>query len=401
MSVFKGNIILLIFVALFFGLPFFAFASATEGRIDRTYKYGWSNNIGVINFAPTDESGSYQGLVVTDSSVTGAAWSNKFGWISFGPFLNGSGGGVANTKEGVLSGYAWGKNLGWINFSGVTINSQGQFTGKTTNNNIVGMINFDLVRCTDCGVKTDWRPESVRSGSGLPMDAFVFPVAPTSGFSVLINNSDVFTKNLTVELKLQGGSNVKKMAISNFPNFENAVQEDYQTTKIWNLSAGDGLKTVYVKFYTQYGQQSQIVSGSIILNTQPPEIIIDSGAGAGAGVGTGTGTGTGPVAWPFVQPAVGQSGVISAYPISEEPVSAEGPSVEKKEEPKSEIKTSNKTPTSLKNNWSIWLIEPIQKFILLLFYWLTEKVTLLWWSIFCGLMILFTILIFMFVKRRN
>lgn len=260
-------------MAFLVGLPFFALASITNGTIDGTYKYGWSNNIGVINFAPTGNGETYQGLVITDSSVTGHAWSGVYGWINFGPFFNNSGGGVSNTAQGVLLGYAWGQNLGWINFSGVVINSLGQFTG-TASGDIVGTINFDFIQCTGCGVKTDWRPVSARptsGGGGLPAVVYMPPIAPASGFSILINNGQTHTDNPSVTLQLNAGSDVKKMAISESPNFESASQEDYQPTKIWNLSAGDSIKTIYVKFYTQYGQPSQVISNSIILGNKVVE----------------------------------------------------------------------------------------------------------------------------------
>jgi hypothetical protein len=182
MAYIKNKNIFLFFVAILFCLPFFASASVTNGTIDSVYKYAWSNNIGWINFAPTGDSSSYKGLVVTDSTIAGYAWSNEHGWINFGPFVNNTQGGVKNTADGVLSGYAWGQELGWINFAGVSINSSGQFTGKATGDS-VGIINFDLTKCTDCGVRTDWRPASVRpvatGGTSGSHGGRLFPVINT------------------------------------------------------------------------------------------------------------------------------------------------------------------------------------------------------------------------------
>jgi len=155
-------------VTIFLSLPSAIFASTTNGTIDSTYKYAWSDQIGWINFAPTSNGTTYAGLIITDSSVTGYAWSKEYGWINFGPFQNNTDGGVKNTSAGVLSGYAWSKSLGWINFSGVVISMSGQFTGKAQGD-LVGTINFDLTQCTNCGVETDWRPinfrESYRGGN--------------------------------------------------------------------------------------------------------------------------------------------------------------------------------------------------------------------------------------------
>ncbi len=98
----------------------FVLASTTNGKVDSTYKYAWSENIGWINFGCANCSVS-----ITNSVITGYAWSNSYGWIN----LNPSSSGVVNNSDGVLSGQAWGNNTGWIDFSGVTIDSSGYFNG--------------------------------------------------------------------------------------------------------------------------------------------------------------------------------------------------------------------------------------------------------------------------------
>ncbi|MBU4205050.1 carboxypeptidase-like regulatory domain-containing protein, partial [Patescibacteria group bacterium] len=194
--------------------------------------------------------------------------------------LNPSTSGVANNNEGTLSGYAWGENTGWINFSGVTINSEGQFTGAATGD-VVGTINFN---CSGCEVKTDWRPVSIRGGGGLPSGAYS---APTPPFRILINNGAATTNSQIVTLKFNVGNNTARIAISNTADFKDAVQEDYHPQKPWDLcgrqeeicknlifpSIGLSLR-VYVKFYTQYGQASEVLSSSIIFDNQPPVIEI-------------------------------------------------------------------------------------------------------------------------------
>jgi hypothetical protein len=245
---------------LFFCLPNFGFASTAEGVIDSGSKYAWSNKIGWISFNTTG-AGS---IKVTDTALTGYAWSKNFGWINLGP----AGSGVKNNGSGSLSGYAWGQNVGWINFNGVTINSVGQFTGRATGT-FVGEINFD---CDSCKVITDWRTESARGGGGLSGGAYSAPVATAVSFT--INNGQAITSNLNVSLSLTAGIDVASMAISNSENFENVTQESFQKTKTWQLLPGDGQKTVYVKFYTQYGQPSQTLQSIIILDTTAPELAI-------------------------------------------------------------------------------------------------------------------------------
>ena len=274
----------------------FIFASITDGTIDSTYKYAWGENIGWVNFGPPPGN-----VHITDSGLSGYALSETIGWINLDN--------VTNDGQGNLSGFAWGENIGWVNFAptngGVIINSSGEFTGSALEENI-GWIIFNCN--TSACVKTDWRPQSARpacnnaidndadgkidypndpgcssltdndetdpappsGGSGLPSVAYNPPAPPAEGFSILINNDVEITDSRTVTLNLQAGSDTKRMAISNFSDFRQVGQETYASTKTWTLTEGQGEKTVYVKFYTQYGRPSEIVSDTIVL--ERPEI---------------------------------------------------------------------------------------------------------------------------------
>jgi len=125
-------------------------ALASEGNIDATYKYAWSENSGWQNFRPTDG-----GVTVHDTYLSGYAWAENIGWVMLG---SESGGPYANTTNanwgvnhdsasGALSGYAWSENAGWINFSStphseVTINpGTGEFDGYAWAENL-GYIHF-------------------------------------------------------------------------------------------------------------------------------------------------------------------------------------------------------------------------------------------------------------------
>lgn len=135
-----------------------AMASETDGTVSPTEKYAWGENMGWINFAPTNGS-NYVGVEVTDTQVKGYAWSGDYGWINFNP--SSSGQGVTNTPSGQLGGYAWSASLGWVSMSGVTIDANGKFNGVAGVQSLpAGRINFN---CTSCNVKTDWRPLSARS----------------------------------------------------------------------------------------------------------------------------------------------------------------------------------------------------------------------------------------------
>jgi len=292
------KIILLVFV---FGLiPLIVFGSAIDGTIGSTYKYAWGENIGWINFGTTNGN-----VHITDSGLSGYALSETVGWI----YLDD----VANDSEGNLSGYAWGENVGYIDFNptngGVVINSSGEFTGSALSENI-GWIIFD----GDYTAKTDWRPASARvctswtysdwstcsdgqqsrsiassspagCSGGSPTLTRSCSIGGGGGFSpevslppqqeslkVLINNGDKYTTDRNVVLELSAGDDVAYMAISENADFVNNSYNPYKETVNWELSDGDGSKTVYVKFYTQYGRESDLISDSIILDTIAPAI---------------------------------------------------------------------------------------------------------------------------------
>src|SRR5574339_57484 len=93
---------ILILAAFFIVGANFSYASETVGTVNTSSKYAWGDKIGWINFAPVNSSGSYVGITITDTAITGYAWSKEFGWINFSP--SNSGQGVTNTDEGVLGG---------------------------------------------------------------------------------------------------------------------------------------------------------------------------------------------------------------------------------------------------------------------------------------------------------
>ena len=171
---------LLLFLSVLFLAGVFsvglALASTTNGTINPTYKYAWSENIGWINFG-CDSCNVH----VTDAGLTGYIWINNYGRIS----LNPSNGGVKNDGNGILSGYAWSENIGRINFTGVTIDSNGQFQGLAAGDN-TGKINFNYdptpncPTCTIVRVTTDWRPKSARKTTSSGGGSYSFQYASSS-----------------------------------------------------------------------------------------------------------------------------------------------------------------------------------------------------------------------------
>ncbi|MEW5907863.1 MAG: hypothetical protein AB1643_01635 [Patescibacteria group bacterium] len=263
-------------------LPIWVFASQTEGTIDSTYKYAWSENAGWINFGCGQCN-----VLITDSGLTGYAWNDNYGWINLSPTNSG----VTNNGEGNLVGYAWAENLGWIDFDNVSINASGKFTGAASGD-ISGVITFD---CANCDVRTDWRPQSARTptptcgdgtcngsetcsscsadcgscgGGGLPPETYNPPTAPEGGFKILINDDATETNSLKVILTLKGGPNTKTVWISENSQFPEDYQVSYnalltQVSISRTLSEGKGEKTIYAKFCTQWGRCSEVVSDSI------------------------------------------------------------------------------------------------------------------------------------------
>ena len=78
------------------------------------------------------------------------------------------------------------------------------------------------------------------------------------------------------------GSGVASVLISNSTDFSGATPVPYAASLPWTLTAGDGTKTVYVKFIDDLGNTSVApVSDTIILDTAGPaagSVSIESGA---------------------------------------------------------------------------------------------------------------------------
>lgn len=133
---------------------FLSFHYAFAENIDpfnQGLKYAYGENVGWINFKPTQGPG----VTVTSSTVTGYAWGENIGWINLNPAT----GGVLNDGTGKLTGYAWGENVGWINFApagaGVFIDNHGLFFGKAWGEN-VGWISFNSTGTVPFGVATSF-----------------------------------------------------------------------------------------------------------------------------------------------------------------------------------------------------------------------------------------------------
>lgn len=89
--------------------------------------------------------------------------------------------------------------------------------------------------------------------------------------SLVINKGAESAKTREVELSLKADE-TQYMVVSNDTLFLSPL-EGYSTTKKWTLTEGDGLKTVYIKFVSLDGMNSDIISDTITLKT--PEVVIE------------------------------------------------------------------------------------------------------------------------------
>lgn len=94
--------------------------------------------------------------------------------------------------------------------------------------------------------------------------------APAEGsFSIVINNNDSQTANRLVSLQIGAGANITKMAISRNSLFENVNLIPLNYHIPWDLCGtsaicSEGVYTVFVRLYTEYGQASQTILDTIL-----------------------------------------------------------------------------------------------------------------------------------------
>ena len=100
--------------------------------------------------------------------------------------------------------------------------------------------------------------------------------------TIKINIDAIYASSTTVILYFSASdaaSGVSEMQLSN-DNITYASPRSYSTSIIWTLTAGDGTKTVYVKYKDAAGNWSVAYSDSIILETSAPTkpVVADGGA---------------------------------------------------------------------------------------------------------------------------
>jgi hypothetical protein len=83
---------------------------------------------------------------------------------------------------------------------------------------------------------------------------------------IKINNGSGMTRVRKVQLYLSGPEWAKQMKISNQADLGDADWEDFKSSKVWYLSYGGGIKTVYAKFKSATNKVSPLYRKDIRLN---------------------------------------------------------------------------------------------------------------------------------------
>jgi parallel beta-helix repeat protein len=99
---------------------------------------------------------------------------------------------------------------------------------------------------------------------------------PPTG-SIQINNDDDYTTSITVLLNLSATDSLSEIAQMQFSHdgATYSAVEAYSTSKTWNLTASDGIKTVFVT-YLDAANNTQTYNDTILLDIGPPILSIMS-----------------------------------------------------------------------------------------------------------------------------
>ena len=123
------------------------------------------------------------------------------------------------------------------------------------------------------GTSSNSTTYTVTEAPGVPAPSGFFD-EPAGPFGIVLNNGASITGSRTVQLKLTGGANVKRMAISSSADFHCTSQIPFATETSWDLCAiadgrfsasacPDGNYTLSARFFTEFGHTSPVVSANI------------------------------------------------------------------------------------------------------------------------------------------
>jgi len=152
----------------------------------------------------------------------------------------------------------------WV-WNGATIDSaSGQWLTKDED---LGLLAWEL--CSGSGLKTVMACLHYSTGQRRMVNATI-ATAPPSAPSVAINGGAEFSASQEVVLTLWAGGAVSVM-IANTVDYIGAIWENYMAVYDWQLTVGDGVKWVYVKFRNDFGLETTS-SSAITLDMTPPNL---------------------------------------------------------------------------------------------------------------------------------
>ncbi|MFH1602072.1 MAG: hypothetical protein ABIB61_03900 [Candidatus Shapirobacteria bacterium] len=112
--------------------------------------------------------------------------------------------------------------------------------------------------------------DGIIDSSAATSNSFSVDNQDPSGGSLSINAGAVYATS-TAATSIIAATGASQMIVSESSNFTDASWEDYNTSKAFTLSSGNGTKTVYAKFKDAVGNESGTVSDNIILDTIAPQ----------------------------------------------------------------------------------------------------------------------------------
>lgn len=114
-----------------------------------------------------------------------------------------------------------------------------------------------------------------KAGNLSPIESnrIILDTQPPKDCKIVINRGAKYTNDRQGRVLINAyTSEPGKMMLCNKPDFKNARWENYVKSKKWIIDiVGEGEKTVYAKFKDRAGNESEVVSASIIYDITPPK----------------------------------------------------------------------------------------------------------------------------------
>ena len=95
-------------------------------------------------------------------------------------------------------------------------------------------------------------------------------IAPQGTLAIKNIGAYAGSRDVTLLVSAKEGSDIKEMMISDDPEMTKGAWEPYAASRAWQLTEGDGEKTIYAKFKDDVGNVSPLVSVTTTLDTTRP-----------------------------------------------------------------------------------------------------------------------------------